>query len=112
MKLTSFKNRVLDVVRNIPPGETITYGEVAEAAGRPGATRAVGNIMSRNFDPAIPCHRVVRSDGTPGGYNRGVDRKMELLAKENLRGSTSKFKGASGENRTPDLRVTNASLYH
>ncbi len=60
----------------------MTYAEVAEAAGRPGAARAVGNIMSRNFDPDTPCHRVVRSDGTAGGYNRGVDKKATLLKAE------------------------------
>ncbi|MCI0479797.1 MGMT family protein [Candidatus Uhrbacteria bacterium] len=60
----------------------MTYAEVARAAGRPRAYRAVGNILNRNFDPAIPCHRVIRSDGTPGGYNRGTERKMELLRSE------------------------------
>lgn len=80
--MTNFKERVLAVVKKIPVGETMTYGEVAEAAGRPGAAQAVGNIMSKNFDPDIPCHRVVRSDGTLGGYNRGIDRKAELLQAE------------------------------
>lgn len=61
----------------------MTYGEVAAAAGRPGAARAVGNIVRRNFDPAIPCHRVIRADGQMGGYNRGTARKLTLLKREN-----------------------------
>lgn len=80
--MTNFKKRVLQVVKNIPVGETLTYAEVAEKSGRPGAARAVGNIMSRNFDPDIPCHRVIRSDGKLGHYNRGVDKKEKLLKAE------------------------------
>ncbi len=57
----------------------MTYGEVARRAGNPRAARAVGTIMRANYDPTVPCHRVVRSDGTLGGYNRGVERKRELL---------------------------------
>jgi methylated-DNA-[protein]-cysteine S-methyltransferase len=80
---TPFAKRVYDVVGKIPKGETMTYKEVASAAGSPKASRAVGNIMSKNYDPKIPCHRVVRSDGAMGGYNRGgADRKREILTKE------------------------------
>jgi len=79
-----FKKQVLEAVRNIPAGDTMTYKEVAEDAGRPGAARAVGTIMRRNYDPDVPCHRVVRSDGKLGGYNRGVDRKVELLHAEGV----------------------------
>ncbi len=60
----------------------MTYGEVAELAGSPGAARAVGSIMKYNFDPSIPCHRVIRSDGKLGKYNRGAGRKEELLREE------------------------------
>lgn len=80
--LEDFKFRVLKVVKSIPAGKTMTYKEVSELAGRPGAARAVGNIVSRNFNPDIPCHRVIRSDGKLGGYNRGVDRKAKLLKAE------------------------------
>lgn len=66
----------------IPKGRTMTYAEVAAAAGSPGAFRAVGNIMSRNWDPKIPCHRVVRADGQPGGYNRGRRNKIKILKME------------------------------
>lgn len=78
-----FSGRVKRVVRRIPHGRTLTYGEVAERAGSPGAARAVGSVMKRNFDPAVPCHRVIRSDGRPGGYNRGgEERKRKLLEAE------------------------------
>ncbi|MDQ5943694.1 MAG: methylated-DNA-[protein]-cysteine S-methyltransferase [Patescibacteria group bacterium] len=77
-----FKSKVLDVVRNIPKGQTMTYGEVAALAGSDGAARAVGNIMKQNYDPTVPCHRVVRSDGTAGGYNRGEQNKISILQSE------------------------------
>lgn len=60
----------------------MTYNEVARLAGSPRASRAVGNILNKNYDPAIPCHRVVRADGTLGGYNRGAARKQQLLVNE------------------------------
>ncbi len=75
----SFMESVFAVVRTIPSGATMTYKEVAVAAGRPGAYRAVGNILNKNYDPSIPCHRVVRSDGTTGGYNRGGEEKARRL---------------------------------
>ncbi len=82
-KEKSFTERVRDVVRNIPKGKVMTYKEVAEKAGSPNASRAVGMIMSKNFDPAIPCHRVIRSDGKMGGYNRGgVSKKLKILTVE------------------------------
>lgn len=82
MKILTFKEKVLKIVVKIPRGKTLTYGEVAELAGSPGAFRAVGNIMSKNWDPKIPCHRVVRADGNPGGYNRGKRKKIRILKKE------------------------------
>ena len=82
MKTMTFKEKVYKIVSKIPKGKTLTYGEVAELAGSPGAFRAVGNIMSKNWDPKIPCHRVVRADGNPGGYNRGKRNKVRILKKE------------------------------
>ncbi len=79
-----FRSRVLSIVAAIPKGAAMTYKEVAERAGRSRAYRAVGNILNKNYDPTIPCHRVIRSDGTPGGYNRGTRKKKELLRKEKL----------------------------
>ena len=69
----NFKREVLDVVKKIPQGKILTYKEVAKHIGSSKAWRAVGNILSKNFDPRIPCHRVIRSDGKIGGYNRGTD---------------------------------------
>jgi O-6-methylguanine DNA methyltransferase len=77
--VTDFAKKVYKVVKKIPKGETLTYGQVAVLAGRPGAARAVGNILSKNYDPQIPCHRVIRADGKLGGYNRGLPEKARIL---------------------------------
>lgn len=69
-------------MRRIPKGETMTYGDVARKVGLPNAARAVGNILHTNYDPQIPCHRVVRADGKLGGYNRGASKKLRLLNEE------------------------------
>ena len=66
-----FTDNVRVIVSGIPAGEVRTYQEVAKAAGNPKAARAVANVMAKNYDPLIPCHRVIRSDGGLGGYNRG-----------------------------------------
>lgn len=80
--MKNFKDKVFDVVRNISPGRVLTYKEVAELTGRPKAYRAVGNVLNTNYDPSIPCHRVVRSDGKIGGYNRGLEMKKKILEEE------------------------------
>ena len=80
----SFKQRVFSIARKIPKGKTLTYKEVATEAGSPKAFRAVGNILNKNYDPKIPCHRVVRSDGTVGGWNRGASEKLRLLKVEKI----------------------------
>ena len=77
-----FSQKVYTVVAQIKKGKTLTYKEVARRAGSPKAYRAVGNILAKNYDPKIPCHRVVRSDGDAGGYNRGRKKKRALLKKE------------------------------
>jgi methylated-DNA-[protein]-cysteine S-methyltransferase len=83
IKIKSFAERVHDVVRSIPKGKTMSYGEVAKYAGSPGASRAVGSIMKANYDKTVPCHRVIRSDGKVGEYNRGgSEKKMKLLFSE------------------------------
>lgn len=79
----TFKEKIYAVVAKIPRGKTLTYKEVARRAGSPRAYRAVGNIMNKNPDTkAVPCHRVVRSDGDPGGYAQGRARKIAILKKE------------------------------
>ena len=80
-----FKERVFQVIGKIPKGKTTTYKELAILASRPKAWRAVGNILAKNFNPDIPCHRVVRSDGKIGGYNRGIYKKKLMLKKEGLK---------------------------
>ena len=91
MMANGFRQKVLNVVSKIKRGRVLSYREVAELAGRPRAWRAVGNILNKNYDPRIPCHRVVRSDGKAGlprrrvkagGYNRGARKKRMLLQKE------------------------------
>jgi O-6-methylguanine DNA methyltransferase len=78
----TFTEKVFAVVSKIPKGKTLTYKEVALRAGSPRAFRAVGNILNKNYHPSIPCHRVVRSDGSPGGYNRGTSEKLRRLKRE------------------------------
>lgn len=80
--MKTFSEKVYTVVAQIKKGYTLTYKEVARRVGSPRAYRAVGNILAKNFNPEIPCHRVVRSDGSTGGYNRGCRKKREILAKE------------------------------
>ncbi len=77
-----FQEKVLTVVAAIPKGEVYTYKQVARQAGNERASRAVGNILHKNTDPNIPCHRVIRSDGKLGGYNRGENKKRILLEQE------------------------------
>ncbi len=72
----------MGVVVKIPEGSTMSYKEVATLSGNPKAARAVGSIMNRNRDKGIPCHRVIRSDGRIGGYNRGEKMKRAILIKE------------------------------
>lgn len=79
---SEFKKKVLAIVLKIPKGQVMTYGQVAEKAGKPKAARAVGAIMKQNYNPDIPCHRVVGSSGNLGGYNRGIENKVKILEKE------------------------------
>jgi O-6-methylguanine DNA methyltransferase len=82
-KTVSFSERVRAIVRTIPKGKTMTYKEVATKAGNPRASRAVGAVMRSNYDVTVPCHRVVKSDGSLGSYNRGgTVAKHDLLIRE------------------------------
>ncbi|MDO8590180.1 MAG: MGMT family protein [bacterium] len=78
----NLKEKVYTVVKTIPKGKVLTYKDVAKRAGRPRAYRAVGNILNKNVDPKVPCHRVIRSDGKIGGYRDGTVFKIERLRKE------------------------------
>ncbi len=83
--MTLFKETVLQIVREIPKGGTMSYGEIALQAGHPGAARAVGTIMKDNYDESVPCHRVLAANGGIGQYNRGGPvAKRALLIKEGV----------------------------
>lgn len=81
---TQFARRVFVAVRRIPPGCIATYGDIAAAAGRPRAWRAVGNIMRGCSDRSVPCHRVVAAGGRLGGYGTNPGLKAGLLRAEGL----------------------------
>ncbi len=84
--LTPFQQEVLEITSTIPPGEVRPYGWVAREMGNDGAVRAVGTALGRNPVPiAIPCHRVVRADGSIGNYAFGADMKHRLLEHEGMR---------------------------
>ncbi|HPN72477.1 MAG TPA: MGMT family protein [Candidatus Omnitrophota bacterium] len=81
--LTSFQKKVLLGALEIPRGEVRTYAWIAAKAGSPGAARAAGSALSRNpYAPLVPCHRVIASDGSIGGYSGGTEKKKKLLAQE------------------------------
>src|SRR5262249_59502829 len=80
---TPFQRRVWDALCAIPSGRTVTYSALAHRIGEPDAVRAVANACAANaLALAIPCHRVIRSDGTISGYGWGVERKRALIARE------------------------------
>lgn len=82
-ELTEFQKAVYRAVMTIPPGETRSYAWVAGKIGRPRSARAVGNALNRNpYAPYVPCHRVIASDGSLGGYSGGLKRKSALLKME------------------------------
>ncbi len=83
MRGTAFQQRVWAALRYIPAGETASYAEIAKRICAPKATRAVAGACAANpVSLAVPCHRVVRSDGALSGYYWGVERKRELLERE------------------------------
>lgn len=79
--MKTFREKVLEVVKAIPKGSVLTYRDVAKHAGNPKASRAVGTIMAKNADVAVPCHRVVKSDGTIGSYNGLQGKSKEDVLK-------------------------------
>lgn len=84
MEGRSFAKRVCDAVKLIPEGKVATYRAVARCAGNPRAARAAGNTLHRNPFRTVPCHRVVRSDGSVGGFARGSGVKAALLKEEGI----------------------------
>ena len=90
-RATEFQRRVYRAVCRIPAGRTRSYRWVAERLGRPTAARAVGQALHRNpFAPVVPCHRVIRSDGSLGGFAGGVAKKRRLLTAERRRSATTR----------------------
>ncbi len=85
--MSSFSKRIYKIVSRIPRGKVLTYAEVARRAGNARAARAVGNLMNKNPFPKekVPCHRVVRSDGSVGGYASGTRKKIALLRSEGIK---------------------------
>lgn len=96
-----FHRRVYEISRTIPPGKTLSYGEIARRLGAPGSARAVGQALGRNpFAIVVPCHRVLAAGGKPGGFsaNGGVATKARMLALEGgPRGSELTLFGGGGE---------------
>jgi AraC family transcriptional regulator, regulatory protein of adaptative response / methylated-DNA-[protein]-cysteine methyltransferase len=87
---TAFQWRVWEALTRIPEGSTKSYGELARELGLPGGARAIGNACGNNrLALIVPCHRIVREDGSLGGWRWGVDRKRDLLARERRRRDTS-----------------------
>jgi O-6-methylguanine DNA methyltransferase len=87
MEATEFEKRVWQALCMIPKGKVATYGEVAEFLGSPAAARAVGKAVAKNpMAPEIPCHRIVMSDGSIGGYSApgGIAAKISLLSEEGI----------------------------
>ena len=87
-KTTLFQRKVWLYLKKIPSGKVKTYSEVAKAIGKPLAVRAVANAIAKNpYSPRVPCHRVIRSDGSLGGYSGkgGVKTKKFLLKKEGVK---------------------------
>ena len=82
--MLKFREKVYSVVKKISKGKTMSYKEVAEKAGFPKAWRLGGNILNKNRNPKIPCHRVIRSDGKIGGYYLGTKKKINLLKRERV----------------------------
>lgn len=84
-EMAPFQRAVLEATADVPFGRLDTYAGIARKIGKPGATRAVGNALGRNPIPVIvPCHRVIRSDATIGGYTGGLDKKQHLLSLEGV----------------------------
>lgn len=85
MKISSFQERVYAALRHVPSGAVTTYALLAKAIGSPRAVRAVGTALKNNpYAPEVPCHRVIRSDGRLGHYNRGQKKKRALLVSEGI----------------------------
>ncbi len=83
--MSQFEKRVYEAVSRIPRGEVRSYKQIAREIGLPRAYRAVGNALNKNpYIGQVPCHRVIRSNGTIGGFKKGAQLKIRLLKKEGI----------------------------
>jgi len=83
---SSLAEQVWALTKRIPRGKVATYGQLAKALKKPRAYRAVGNALNKNpYAPIVPCHRVIRSDGSVGGFAIGTNKKIALLSKEGVK---------------------------
>jgi AraC family transcriptional regulator of adaptative response/methylated-DNA-[protein]-cysteine methyltransferase len=97
VRVTAFQARVYEALRKIPYGTVRTHAEIADSIGDPRAARAVGNACGANPTALlVPCHRVVRGDGSVGGYRWGVDRKKALLGMEREHDGEETFEKGAG----------------
>jgi len=83
--VTPFQQNVYNAVKKIPMGRVTTYSAVARAIKKPQAVRAVGQALNKNPFSSVPCHRVIRFDGSMGGFARGSKTKLKLLAQEGIK---------------------------
>ena len=89
---TIFQKAVWEATRRVPKGKVTTYAAIAKLIGRPRAVRAVGNALNKNpYAPQVPCHRVVKSDGSLGGFAGGVKNKKQILEKEGVKIKNNKI---------------------
>jgi len=102
-----FPARVLSIVRRIPAGRVVTYGDVARIAGHPGAARAVGNVMRNCNRPDVPCHRVIAAGGRLGGYGGREVLKRALLVAEGVRVAGMRVRSLSRFRWAPGRRISN-----
>ena len=99
---TVFARRVLALLRRVPPGRVVTYGDLARLAGKPGAARAVGNIMREAREPGLPYHRVITAGGRLGGYGGHEGLKQALLRQEGLPVGGGRLRGFVRYRWVPD----------
>lgn len=101
---TVFARRVLALLRRVPPGRVVTYGDLARLAGKPGAARAVGNIMREAREPGLPYHRVIAAGGRLGGYGGHEGLKQALLRQEGLPVGGGRVRGFTRYRWSPGTR--------
>jgi methylated-DNA-[protein]-cysteine S-methyltransferase len=82
MDISDFEKQVYEACKLVPKGSVVTYSEIARAIGSPHSMRAVGNALNKNPFKTVPCHRVIRNNGSAGGFTHGTRKKVELLKKE------------------------------